>query len=131
MKSWGVDLIEGRGSLVSPDKVRVHGKDGSTADIQTDKMIIATGSRPATIPGFTFDGRSVLSSDDAVQLEYIPKSLLIVGAGVIGSEFAFIYRSFGADVTVVELMAHALSTEDRGHVGADRAGNEEGEDQTY
>lgn len=112
LKSWGVDLIDGRGSIASPDRVRVHGKDDSTVDLQTDKIIIATGSRPATIAGFIFDGKSVLSSDDAVQLEYVPKSLLIVGAGVIGSEFAFIYRSLGADVTVVELMAHALSTED-------------------
>ncbi len=111
-KSWGVTLLEGRGSLLSPDVVRVVQKDGMTMDVKSDKVIIATGSRPALLPGFSFDGLSVITSDDAVQLAKIPKSLLIIGAGVIGSEFAFIYRSFGADVTMVEMMPRAISTED-------------------
>ena len=112
LKSWGVDLVEGRGTLLSPDTVRVVRKDGTAADMKSDKVILATGSRPAKLPGFPFDGESVITSDEAIQLASIPKSLLIVGAGVIGSEFAFIYRSFGAEVTVVEMMAHAVSTED-------------------
>ena len=111
-KSWGVDLIEGRGSLLSPDVVRVVQKDGTTMDVKSDKVIIATGSRPAVIPGLPFDGESIMSSDDAVLLKRVPKSLLIIGAGVIGSEFAFIYRSFGAEVTMVEMLPRALSTED-------------------
>ena len=111
-KSWGVDLIEGRGTMLSRDIVRVVRKDGTVADVKSDKVIIATGSRPAKLPGFPFDGESVITSDEAIQLTSIPKSLLIVGAGVIGSEFAFIYRSFGAEVTMVEMMAHAVSTED-------------------
>jgi dihydrolipoamide dehydrogenase len=111
-KSWGVNLIEGRGSMLSPNVVRVLRKDGTVTDVKSDKVIIATGSRPAKLPGFPFDGESVITSDEAIQLKDIPKSLLIVGAGVIGSEFAFIYRSFGAEVTMVEMMAHAVSTED-------------------
>ena len=111
-KSWGVDLIEGRGSMVSPGIVRVVRKDGTATEVRSDKVIIATGSRPAKLPGFPFDGERVITSDEAVQLMSIPKSLLIVGAGVIGCEFAFIYRSFGAEVTMVEMMAHAVSTED-------------------
>jgi len=111
-KSWGVSLIEGRGSLLSPDVVRVVQKDGTTMDVKSDKVIIATGSRPAKLPGFPFDGDNVITSDDAVQLKKIPKNLLIVGCGVIGSEFAFLYRNFGSEVTVVELMSRALSTED-------------------
>jgi dihydrolipoamide dehydrogenase len=111
-KSWGVSLIEGRGSLLSPNTVRVVQKDGTTMDMESDRIIIATGSRPATIPGIPFDGESVITSDDAVQLKNVPKSLLILGAGVIGSEFAFIYRTFGADVTMAEMMPRALSTED-------------------
>ena len=111
-KSWGVSLIEGRGSLLSPDVVRVVQKDGTTMDVKSDKVIIATGSRPAKLPVFPFDGESVITSDDAVLLKKIPQSLLIVGAGVIGSEFAFIYRTFGADVTMVEMVPHAISTED-------------------
>jgi dihydrolipoamide dehydrogenase len=111
-KSWGVKLIEGRGSMLSPDMVRVVRKDGTVTDVKSDKVIIATGSRPAKLPGFPFDGERVITSDEAIQLTSIPKSLLIVGAGVIGSEFAFIYRSFGAEVTMVEMMARAISTED-------------------
>jgi dihydrolipoamide dehydrogenase len=111
-KSWGVTLIEGRGSLLSPDVVRVVRKDGKTMDIKSDQVIIATGSRPATIPGIPFDGDRIISSNDAVQLKRIPKSLLIIGAGVIGSEFAFIYRAFGAEVTMVEMLPRAVSTED-------------------
>jgi len=111
-KSWGVNLIEGRGSLLSPDVVRVVQKEGTTMDVKSDNVIIATGSRPATIPGLSFDGERVISSDDAVQLKSIPKSILIIGAGVIGSEFAFIYRAFGAEVTMVEMLPRAISTED-------------------
>lgn len=112
LKSWGVHLIEGRGSLISPDVVRVVQENGATMDVRSDKVIIATGSRPAKMPGFPFDGERVITSDDAVQLKNIPGSLLIIGAGVIGSEFAFIYRTFGAEVTMAEMMAHAVSTED-------------------
>ena len=111
-KSWGVNLIEGRGTLLSPDVVRVVQMDGTTMDIKSDKIIIATGSRPAKLPGIPFDGERVITSDEAVKLATIPKSLLIVGAGVIGSEFAFIYRTFGAEVTMVEMMPRAISTED-------------------
>ena len=111
-KSWDVKLIEGRGLLLSPGVVRVVQKDGSTRDLATDKVIIATGSRPARLPGLSCDGETVITSDDAVQLKRIPESLLIVGAGVIGAEFAFIYRAFGAEVTLVEMLPRALATED-------------------
>jgi dihydrolipoamide dehydrogenase len=112
LKSWGVYLIPGRGSLISPDVVRVVQEDGTTMDINSDNVIIATGSRPARMPVFPFDGTQVITSDEAVLLKTIPKSLCIVGAGVIGSEFAFIYRAFGAQVTMVEMAGRALSTED-------------------
>ena len=111
-KSWGVTLIQGRGSLLSPDVVRAVQKDGTTQDIKSEKVILATGSRPARLPGFPFDGERVLTSDDAVQMKRVPASLLIIGAGVIGCEFAFIYRTLGSAVTMVEMMPHALSTED-------------------
>lgn len=111
-KSWGVSFVEGRGSLLSSDIVSVVRTDGTTMDIKSDKIIIATGSSPAKLQGYPFDGESVITSDEAVQLKEIPKSLLIVGAGVIGSEFAFIYRTFGAEVTMVELLPRALSSED-------------------
>ena len=112
LSSWGVKLIEGRGSLLSPDVVRVVQNDGTTMDIKSNKIIIGTGSNPAQIREIPFDGEHIISSDDAVQLKKIPKSLLIIGAGVIGSEFAFIYRAFGSEVTLVEMLPGALTTED-------------------
>lgn len=111
-KSWGITLIIGRGSILSPDVVHTVQKDGTTQDIKSDRIIIATGSRPARMPLFHFDGDTVLTSDDAVQMKSVPKSLLIVGAGVIGCEFAFIYRTLGAEVTMVEMLPRAISTED-------------------
>jgi len=111
-KSWDIKVFEGRGFIVSPKKIKVTLKEGGIEQIETDKIIIATGSRPAQIPTFPFDGERILSSDDALNPNNIPKSLLIIGAGVIGCEFAFIYREFGSEVTMVEMMPRAISTED-------------------
>lgn len=83
-KSWGIKILDGRGFIASPKKLRVTLKNGGAEDVETDKIIIATGSRPAQIPIFPFDGEKILSSDDALNLNNIPESLLIVGAGVIG-----------------------------------------------
>lgn len=111
-KSWGVNLIEGKGILLSPEKLEVEKKDGSREIIGADRIIIATGSRPAQIPIFPFDGERILSSDDALNIREIPKSLLIVGAGVIGCEFACIFSEFGTEITIVEMLPRAVSTED-------------------
>ncbi|MCL5062602.1 MAG: dihydrolipoyl dehydrogenase [Nitrospirae bacterium] len=111
-KSWGVNLIEGRGMILTPEKVEVQKKDNTTEIIETDKIIIATGSRPAQIPIFPFDGEHIMSSDDALNIKSIPKSLIIIGAGVIGCEFACIFKELGTEVTMVEMMPRAVSTED-------------------
>lgn len=111
-KSWGIKIIEGRGIIAGPRGIEVTGKDGVVDYRETDRIIIATGSRPAQIPVFPFDGVKILSSDHAIHPEKIPEKLLIVGAGVIGCEFAFIYKEFGSDVTLVEMLPHAVSTED-------------------
>lgn len=111
-KSWGVSLIEGKGMLLSPERVEVEKRDGTRDALKADRIIIATGSRPAQIPVFPFDGERILSSDDALNIKEIPKSLLIVGAGVVGCEFACIFSELGTDVTIVEMLPRALSTED-------------------
>ncbi len=111
-KGWGINLINGRGRLKSNKEVVVDKRDGSTETVYTDKVIIATGSRPAEIPLFPFDGKRILSSSDALSLKEVPKSLIIIGAGVIGCEFACIFREFGSEVTLLELMPRAVSTED-------------------
>jgi len=111
-RSWDIRLIEGRGVLHSAKAVRIVQKDGTTLDVKSDRVIIATGSRPARLPLFPFDGETVITSNEAVQLRTVPKSICIVGAGVIGCEFAFIYRTLGSDVTMVEMLPRVLSTED-------------------
>jgi dihydrolipoamide dehydrogenase len=111
-KSWGVTLIEGRGILAGDRKVEATSKDGTKETLEADKIIIATGSRPAQIPTFPFDGEKILSSDDALELKEIPKSMIIVGAGVIGCEWACIFRELGTEVTMVEMLPRAVSTED-------------------
>jgi dihydrolipoamide dehydrogenase len=112
LKSWDVRFVEGRGSLAGERKVKAVGKDGAEETIEADKIIIATGSRPAQIPTFPFDGTNVLTSDDALKLREIPKSMIIVGAGVIGCEWACIFRELGTEITMVELLPRAVSTED-------------------
>ncbi|MEW5744338.1 MAG: dihydrolipoyl dehydrogenase [Nitrospirota bacterium] len=111
-KSWGVTLVEGKGVLLTPEKVEVMRRDGSVEIIPADTIIIATGSRPAQLPQFPIDGGHILSSDHAVSLAAIPKSMIIVGAGVIGCEFAFIFRELGAEITMLEAMPRPLPSED-------------------
>lgn len=112
LKGSGVLLKEGRGRLTAPHEISVLARDGSVSAVAADKVIIATGSRPAAIAAFPFDGSRILSSTDALELREIPASLLIVGAGVIGCEFACIFRELGADVTLVEMADRAVGTED-------------------
>ncbi|MBI3354563.1 MAG: dihydrolipoyl dehydrogenase [Nitrospirae bacterium] len=111
-KSWGIELLEGRGKIKDVNKIDVALKDGSSRTAEGDNIIIATGSRPARLPIFPFDGKDVITSDEALNITGIPKSILIVGAGVIGCEFAFILRELGAEVTIVEMLPHAVATED-------------------
>jgi len=111
-KARNIELIEGRAQLAGERKVKVIKKDGTELEIDSQNIIIATGSRPASIPAFPVDGKRILSSDDMWSLSEIPRSLIIIGAGVIGCEFACIFRELGTEVTMVELLPRALSTED-------------------
>ena len=111
-KTWGINLIAGRGVLKSSGEIEVKTKDGDIVKVEADAIIIATGSRPAQVPIFPFDGTNIMSSTEALELSEIPKSLLIVGAGVIGCEFACIYRELGSEVTIVEMLPRAVATED-------------------
>jgi len=111
-KSWGVTLVEGKGRLLGPKSVEVGRRDGSRENVEADQIIIATGSRPAHLPMFPFDGEHILSSDDAVDIQSIPKSMIIIGAGVIGSEFSFLFSELGTEVTMLEILPRAIPTED-------------------
>lgn len=112
LKSRGIKLIEGSGSIASPGRVVVKRAEGVEEHIDADRIILATGSRPAPLTFMPFDNSRILSSNDAVNLKEIPPSIVIIGAGVIGCEFACIFSQLGSEVTIVEMMPGALITED-------------------
>ena len=107
VKSRGITVVEGSGRLVSPTAVEVDGQRYEGAHV-----LLATGSVPKSLPGLEIDGRRVISSDDALKLDRVPKSAVILGGGVIGVEFASAWKSFGVDVTIVEALPHLLPLED-------------------
>jgi dihydrolipoamide dehydrogenase len=102
-----IDTVIGEGRLESPTSVRV-GDDVYTAP----QIVLATGSVPKSLPGLVPDGVRVITSDDALVLDRVPSSVIILGGGVIGVEFASVWRSFGADVTIVEMLPQLLPLED-------------------
>jgi dihydrolipoamide dehydrogenase len=103
-----VRCLRGSGRIVSPDCIQVKRDGNEPEDVQWDRLILALGSEPLAIPGLPFDGKRIISSNEALNLTEIPESLLIVGGGVIGCEFAFILSSLGSQVTVVEAMDRLL-----------------------
>ena len=111
-KKHGVAVFSGRGTLAGKGKVKVTAKDGSAQAIDTKHVILATGSAIRGLPGVEFDGKRVLNSDHALTLGHVPKSMIVLGAGAVGVEFASIYATFGASVTVVELLPRLIPLED-------------------
>jgi dihydrolipoamide dehydrogenase len=110
-KSYGVTLSKGVATLLDKNHLAIN-SDGAEKKIEADKIIIATGSRPASLPAFPIDGKKIISSNEALELPEVPKSLLIIGAGAIGCEFAFILNSIGCQITIVEMLPHAVPLED-------------------
>jgi dihydrolipoamide dehydrogenase len=109
MKTNKATLIEGRGRLVDKKTIEVKLKDGSTARFSAKKgIVIATGSATIQVPGFEFDGKRVIGAREAVNLDYVPKRLLVIGGGVIGLELGMVYQTLGAELTVVELTPDLL-----------------------
>jgi dihydrolipoamide dehydrogenase len=112
MRKNDVDVIEGRGVLGSRTTVEVDLNEGGTRTISTDHVIIATGARARTIPGIEPDGERVMTYRSAIVFRELPESVVVVGAGPIGMEFAHVWRSYGSEVTVVEMLPHAVPLED-------------------
>ncbi|GAA1771492.1 dihydrolipoyl dehydrogenase [Pseudarthrobacter sulfonivorans] len=106
IKSKGITVIEGEGKLTAPDTVTVNG----TA-YKGKNIVLATGSYSRTLPGLEIGGK-VITSDEALTMDYIPKSAIILGGGVIGVEFASVWKSFGVDVTIVEGLPSLVPNED-------------------
>lgn len=111
-KKHKVALLAGRGRIAGRGQVEVAPADGPPYRVETKQTLLATGSAIRPLAGVAFDGRRIISSDDALRPSRIPASMIVLGAGAVGVEFASIYRSFGAAVTLVELLDRLLPLED-------------------
>ena len=107
VKSRKIEVVHGHGRLVSPTAVEVDGRT-----IEAEHVLLATGSVPRSLPGLEVDHRRVITSDDALGMDTVPGSVVILGAGAIGCEFASAWRSFGAEVTLVEALPHLVPLEE-------------------
>jgi dihydrolipoamide dehydrogenase len=107
VKSRGVVVVAGEGRLVAPDSVQV----GDTV-YRGRNVVLASGSVPKSLPGLEPDGARVITSDHALALDYVPRSAIVLGGGVIGVEFASVWCSFGTEVTIVEALPHLVPAED-------------------
>jgi dihydrolipoamide dehydrogenase len=107
VKSRNITFVEGHGRLVSKDTVEVNGERYTGTNV-----VLATGSYAKSLPGLEIDGVRVMTSDHATNLNYVPKSVIVLGGGVIGCEFASVWKSFGADVTIIEGLSHLVALED-------------------
>lgn len=119
MKKNKIEVFQGRGLLLGPSifsprsgTVSVEQEDGEFLSLVPNTLIIATGSRPRSLPGLETDGETILNSDDALRMESLPASVLIIGGGVIGVEWASMLNDFGVEVTVVEYAPRLLPGED-------------------
>src|SRR5215204_744484 len=113
MKKNKVTVYNGTGSFVEPKKIKVEGNDGETQELETDYVLISTGSAVNTLPGLEFDGEKVISSDDiATNNDGYPESVIILGSGAVGVEFASMYNDFGTEVTIVEILDRLVPLED-------------------
>ncbi len=112
-KRNGVTLIRGEGKLSSATSIAVQAAESGTREVSASDVIIATGSVPKSLPGLKIDGDRIISSDHAVTMAELPKSVIILGAGAIGVEFASAWRELGVDVSLVEVLPRLLPLEDQ------------------
>ena len=106
-----ITLFKGQGRLEGGRTLVVKGDSGETK-VETKNVILATGSRPKSLPFLPIDGKSIISSDEILQLQELPKSLIVIGAGAVGIEFASVFGRFGVPVTVIEMLPRVLPLED-------------------
>jgi dihydrolipoamide dehydrogenase len=112
MRKNKIDVVRGNGTLAAKDRVRVSGGPDGDRELAARNVIIATGSRVRPLPGVTVDGKRVVSSREVWGVDTLPGSILIIGSGPIGVEFATVYQAYGAEVTVVEFLPRILPLED-------------------
>jgi len=112
IKSHKVEILLGRAVVTAPNQIKIE-TDTAPIQIQADKIIIATGSQPSQIPTVPFDGQTVISSKEALDLQQIPNSMVIIGGGVIGCEMACVYAAMGTKVTIIEALSQLIPMEDQ------------------
>jgi dihydrolipoamide dehydrogenase len=112
MKKNKVDVATGFGRIVEDGKISVAAADGTETTFSAKNVLIATGSNPRSLPGIEIDHKSILSSDSILELTEIPKSLLVIGSGAVGVEFASMFARFGSKATVVEILPRIVPLED-------------------
>lgn len=112
MKKNNIDVIMGAGRLTAKNKISVTGEDGNTQEIVAKNIIVATGAYSSSIPGVKIDGEKILSYKEAILQTKQPESVVIIGAGAIGVEFATIWNGYGTDVTIVEMLPRLVPLED-------------------
>ena len=112
MKKNRVDVAAGFGRLAGPGRVSVTGADGAETIHQVKNVIVATGSTPRSLPGMDIDDKTVLSSTSMLELTEVPKSLVVIGSGAVGVEFASMHARFGAKVTIIEVLPRIVPVED-------------------
>ncbi len=112
-KQRKVRVVQGVGTFVSPNEIEIVGNDGKTQLLRFEQCIIAAGSQAVKLPNFPWDDPRVMDSTDALQLQEVPKKLLVVGGGIIGLEMATVYRALGSEVTVVEFMGQLMPGADK------------------
>jgi dihydrolipoamide dehydrogenase len=112
MKKNKIDVYKGVGSFVDKNTIKVTAKDGKESTVTTEKVIIATGSKPTPLPFAAFDKKRIISSTEALELKEVPKNLIVIGGGVIGMELGSVYARLGSKVTVVEFLDSLIPTMD-------------------
>src|SRR5262252_4633708 len=112
MKKNRVDVANGFGRIAGHGRVAVAGADGAETTFSAKNILVATGSAPRSLPGMEIDEKVILSSNGVLDLPEVPKSLLVIGSGAVGVEFASMYARFGSKVTVVEVLPRVVPIED-------------------
>jgi dihydrolipoamide dehydrogenase len=112
MKKNKIDVLTGVGSFVDKNTIKITAKDGKESTVTTEKVIIATGSKPTPLPFAPLDKKRIISSTEALELNEVPKHLIVVGGGVIGMELGSVYARLGSKVTVVEFLDSLIPTMD-------------------
>lgn len=112
MKKNKIDVYNGHASFINRQQIRVDKSDGSTQTIDTQKVIIATGSKPSTLPFIQLDKQRIITSTEALSLPVLPKSMLVIGGGVIGCELGSVYARLGTQVTMIEYLPSLIATMD-------------------